>query len=97
MHNEKFNYIKFWCDLNVIIRIECIFVYFYRHVKAWTEAQFLYDALAHFIQNVLRSMLLHANKTTKNALNSYIFYFIQFIYWVLMFYQFLFCFNLNVN
>jgi hypothetical protein len=21
MHNEKFNYIKFWCDLNVIIRI----------------------------------------------------------------------------
>jgi hypothetical protein len=26
IHNEKFNYIKFWCDLNVIIRIECIFL-----------------------------------------------------------------------
>jgi hypothetical protein len=25
LNNEKFNYIKFWCDLNVIIRIECIF------------------------------------------------------------------------
>ena len=28
IHKEKFNYmyIKFWCDLNVIIRIECIFL-----------------------------------------------------------------------
>jgi hypothetical protein len=26
IHNEKFNYIKFWCDLNVIIKIECIFL-----------------------------------------------------------------------
>ena len=26
IHNEKFNCIKFWCDLNVIIRIECIFL-----------------------------------------------------------------------
>jgi hypothetical protein len=26
IHQEKFNYIKFWCDLNVIIRIECIFL-----------------------------------------------------------------------
>jgi hypothetical protein len=28
IQNEKFNYIKFWCDLNVIIRIECIFCSF---------------------------------------------------------------------
>ena len=26
IHNDKFNYNKFWCDLNVIIRIECIFL-----------------------------------------------------------------------
>ena len=25
IHNEKFNHIKFWCDLNVIVRIECFF------------------------------------------------------------------------
>jgi hypothetical protein len=29
IHNEKkFNYVKFWCDLNVIIRIEYIFCSF---------------------------------------------------------------------
>jgi len=61
-------YIKFWCDLNVIIRIECIFLYFYRHVKAWSKAHFLYEALARSIQNVLRSTRLHANKTTKKCI-----------------------------
>ena len=24
IHNEKFNYVRFWCDLNVIIRIGCM-------------------------------------------------------------------------
>jgi hypothetical protein len=38
IHNEKFNYIKFWCDLNVIIRIEYILLKFHWGVKAWTEA-----------------------------------------------------------
>jgi hypothetical protein len=57
MHNEKFNYIKFGCDLNVIIRIECIFLLFYRRVKAWTEAHFFYEALVRFIQNVLLSTI----------------------------------------
>jgi hypothetical protein len=47
---QKFNYIKFWCDLNVIIRIECISLQFYRRVKAWTETHFLYE-----VRNVLQS------------------------------------------
>jgi len=44
------------------------FLYFYRRVKAWTKAHFLYEALACFIQNVLRSTILHANKTTKKCI-----------------------------
>ena len=34
----------------------------------WTEAHLLYEALAHFVQNMLRSTLLHANKTTKKCI-----------------------------
>ena len=54
------------------------FLYFYRRVKAWTEAHFFYEArfiqnvlrstLSRFIQNVLRSTLLHANTTTKKCI-----------------------------
>ena len=44
------------------------FLQFYRRVKAWTEAHFLYEAHQRFIQNVLRSALLHANKTTKKCI-----------------------------
>ena len=33
IHNEKFNYIKFWCDLNGIIRIECGFLHLYRRAS----------------------------------------------------------------
>jgi hypothetical protein len=34
IHNEKFNYINFWCDLNIIIRIECILLKFHWGMKA---------------------------------------------------------------
>ena len=37
IHNEKFNYIKFWCDLNIIIRIECILLKFHWGMKALIE------------------------------------------------------------
>jgi hypothetical protein len=56
-----FNYIKFLCDLNVIIRIECIFLVVSLACKSVDRGTFL----ARFIQNVLRSTHLHANKTTK--------------------------------
>jgi hypothetical protein len=41
---------------------------FYRRVKAWTEAHFFYEALVRFIQNVLLSTILHANRTTKKCI-----------------------------
>jgi hypothetical protein len=37
-------------------------------VKAWTEEHFLCEALKRFIQSMLRSTLLHANKTTKKCI-----------------------------
>jgi hypothetical protein len=45
IHNEKFNYIKFWCDLNIIIRIECILLKFYWGMKALIELHFQHEAL----------------------------------------------------
>ena len=56
-HNEKFNYIKFWCGLNIIIRIECILLKFHWGMEALIELHFQHEALPHFIENVLRSTL----------------------------------------
>ena len=50
------------------MRTECICLYFYRRVKAWTKSHFLHEAPTRFIQNVLRSTLLHANKSTKKCI-----------------------------
>jgi hypothetical protein len=73
-------YIKLWCDLNVIIRIEWIFLQFYRRVKAWTEAHFVYDNRvkawtgAHFLlhkKNVPRSALHTKNVPRSTLLHTY--------------------------
>jgi hypothetical protein len=45
IHNEKFNYIKFWCDLNIIIRIECILLKFYWGMKALIELHFQHNVV----------------------------------------------------
>jgi hypothetical protein len=42
---EKFNYIKFWYDLNIIIRIECILLKFHWGIKALIELHFQHEAL----------------------------------------------------
>jgi hypothetical protein len=44
---KKFNYIKFWCDLNIIIRIECILLKFHWGMKALIELHFQYEASIH--------------------------------------------------
>jgi hypothetical protein len=38
-------YIKFWCDLNIIIRIECILLKFHWGMKALIELHFQHEAL----------------------------------------------------
>jgi hypothetical protein len=53
---------------NVIVSIECNSLYIYRVGKTLTEIHLLYKELPHFIQNVLLSMLLHVNKTTKKCI-----------------------------
>jgi hypothetical protein len=61
-----------------------------QRVKAWTEAHVLYEALMLFIQNVLRSTLLHANKTTtkmhsilnKNKNKKNVYKYTQHIQWL---------------
>ena len=45
IHNEKFNYIKFWCDLNIIIRIECILLKFHWGMKALIELHFILEKI----------------------------------------------------
>ena len=68
MHNEKFNYIKFWCDLNMIIIIECILLKFHWGMKALMELHFQHEALQRFIEYVQR---FHTSmKLQKNAFNS---------------------------
>ena len=68
MHNEKFNYIQFWCDLNIIIRIECILLKFHWGMKALIELHFQHEALLHFIENVLQSTLSYPNETSKECI-----------------------------
>jgi hypothetical protein len=67
-HNEKFNYIKFWCDLNMIIIIECILLKFHWGMKALMELHFQHEALPRFIENVLRSTLSYPNETSKECI-----------------------------
>ena len=67
MHNEIFNYIKFWCDLNIIIRIECIILKFHWGMKALIELHFQHKALSRFIKNLLRSTLSYPNETSKEC------------------------------
>ena len=52
-------YIKFWCDLNIIIRIECILLKFHWGMKALIELHFQHEALPSY-----------PNETSKNAFNS---------------------------
>jgi hypothetical protein len=47
IHNEKFNYIKFWCDLDIIIRIECILLKFHWGMKALIELHFQHEVALH--------------------------------------------------
>ena len=67
MHNEIFNYIKFWCDLNIIIRIECILLKFHWGMKALIELHFQRSASfkMYFGQHFHTPM-----KLQKNAFNS---------------------------
>ena len=70
IHNEKFNYmyIKFWCDLNLIIRIECILLKFHWGMKALIELHFQHETLPRFIENLLRSTLSYPNETSKECI-----------------------------
>ena len=61
-------YIKFWCDLNIIIRIECILLKFHWGMKAFIELHFQHKALPCFIENVLRSTLSYSNETSKECI-----------------------------
>jgi hypothetical protein len=57
--------IKFWCDLNIITRIECILLKFHWGMKALIELHFQHEALPCLIENVLRSTLSYPNETSK--------------------------------
>jgi hypothetical protein len=59
---------KFWCDLNIIIRIECILLKFHWGMKALIELHFQHEALPRFIENVLRSTLSYPNETSKECI-----------------------------
>ena len=61
-------YIKFWCDLNIIIRIEWILLKFHWGMKALIELHFQHEALPLFIENVLRSTLSYPNETSKECI-----------------------------
>jgi hypothetical protein len=68
IHNEKFNYIKFCCDLNIIIRIEWILLKLHWGMKALIELHFQHEARYRFIENVLRSTLSYPNETSKECI-----------------------------
>ena len=66
--NEKFNYIKFWCDLNIIIIIECILLKFHLGYESLIKLHFQHFQLPRFIENVLRSTLSYPNKISKECI-----------------------------
>jgi hypothetical protein len=43
--SNKFNYIKYWCDLNIVIGIECILLKFHWGMHALIELHFQHEAL----------------------------------------------------
>jgi hypothetical protein len=61
-------YIKLWCDLNMIIRIECILLKFHWGMKALIELHFQHETLPRFIENLLRSTLAYPNETSKECI-----------------------------
>ena len=61
-------YIKFWCDLNIIIRIECILLKFHWGMKALIKLHFQHEALPRFIENILQSTLSNPNETSKECI-----------------------------
>ena len=60
-------YIKFWCDLNIIIRIECILLKFHWGMKALTEVHFQWSTAIH-VENIVPSMLSYPNETSKECI-----------------------------
>jgi hypothetical protein len=60
--------IKFGCDLNIIIRIECILLKFHWVMKALIELHFQHEVLPRFIENVFRSTLSYPNETSKECI-----------------------------
>jgi hypothetical protein len=64
------NYIKFWCGLNIIIRIECILLKFHWGMKALIELHFQHEALKRDSAS-LKMYFRQRFHTTKIVLNSY--------------------------
>jgi hypothetical protein len=56
------------CDLNIIIRIECILLKFHWGMKVLIELHLQHKALLRFIENVLRSTLSYPNETSKECI-----------------------------
>jgi hypothetical protein len=78
IHNEKFNFFKFWCDLNIIIRIECILLKYLWGIKALIELHFQHEA-QRFIENVLRSTLSQWNNLKKLNFSLWILFVLDYL------------------
>jgi hypothetical protein len=70
IHNEKFNYIKFWCDLNIIIRIECILLKLHWGMKALIELHFQHERYRASLKMYFGHRFHTPMKLQKNAFNS---------------------------
>ena len=72
--NEKFNYIKFWCDLNIIIIIECILLKFHLGYESLIKLHFQHEARSYRASlKMYFGQRFHTPiKFQKNAFNSYI-------------------------
>jgi hypothetical protein len=73
------NIFFFWCDLNIIIRIEYILLKLHWGMKALIELHFQHEALPHFIENVPQSTPPHPNEASKECIQ-FFFFFLLFIF-----------------
>jgi hypothetical protein len=59
-------YIKFWCELNIIIRIECILLKFHWGMKALIELHFQHEALPSYPNETSKECIQFLNNFQKH-------------------------------